>query len=113
MFRSAGLQRKMPPALDSACRKFAGFGAPPLISSPSRGIMYSTAPDGGTEIPFAAVTDADSRVVYWFVDDQLVGTSRSGESFMWKARPGSFLVRAIDQQGRAVAEQLKVLAAIN
>ena len=113
MFRSAGLQRKMPPALDSACRKFTGFGAPPQISSPSRGIMYSTAPDGGTEIPFAAVTDADSRVVYWFVDDQLVGTSRSGESFMWKARPGSFLVRAIDQQGRAVAEQLKVLAAIN
>jgi hypothetical protein len=32
---------------------------------------------------------------------------------MWKARPGSFLVRAIDQQGRAVAEQLKVLAAVN
>ena len=85
----------------------------PLISSPSRGITYSTAGDGGTEIPFAAVTDADSRVVYWFVDDQLVGTSLSGESFMWKARPGSFLVRAIDQQGRAVAEQLKVLAAVD
>jgi penicillin-binding protein 1C len=113
LFRSAGLERKMPPPLDTGCRRFAGNGAPPLISSPSRGIMYSTAPDGGTEIPFAAVTDADSRVVYWFVDDQLVGTSRSGESFMWKAHPGSFLVRAIDQQGRAVAEHLKVLAAIN
>ncbi len=103
----------MPPPLDPACRKFAGAGAAPLISSPSRGIVYSTAADGGTEIPFAAITDADSRVVYWFVDDQLVGTSLSGESFMWKARPGSFLVRAIDQQGRAVAEQLKVIAASN
>ena len=113
LFRSAGLARKMPPPLDPACRKFAGNGMPPLISSPSRGIIYSTAGDGGTEIPFAAVTDADSRVVYWFVDDQLVGTSLSGESFMWRARPGSFLVRAIDQQGRAVAEQLKVLAAVD
>ncbi|MGA9723852.1 MAG: penicillin-binding protein 1C, partial [Candidatus Binatus sp.] len=113
LFRSAGLARKMPPPLDPACRKFAGAGTPPLISSPSRGITYSTAADGGAEIPFAAVTDADSRVVYWFVDDQLVGTSLSGESFMWKARPGSFLVRAIDQQGRAVAEQLKVLAAVD
>ena len=113
MFRSAGLARKMPPPLDPACRKFTGVGTPPLISSPSRGITYSTAADGGAEIPFAAVTDADSRVVYWFVDDQLVGTSLSGESFMWKARPGSFLLRAIDQQGRAVAEQLKVLAAVN
>ena len=113
LFRSAGLERKMPPALDPACRRFAGDGAPPMISSPNRGIAYSITPDGGTEIPFAAITDADSRVVYWFVDDQLVGTSRSGESYMWKARPGSFLVRAIDQQGRAVAEQLKVLAAVN
>ncbi len=113
LFRSAGLERKMPPPLDPACGKFAGTGAPPLISSPNRGIAYSIAADGGTEIPFAAITDADSRVVYWFVDDQLVGTSRSGESYMWKARPGSFLVRAIDQQGRAVAEQLKVLASVN
>jgi penicillin-binding protein 1C len=113
MFRSAGLERKMPPPLDPGCRKFAGAGMPPMISSPSRGIAYSITPDGGTEIPFAAVTDADSRVVYWFIDDQLVGTSLSGESFMWKARPGSFLVRAIDQQGRAVAEQLKVLASVN
>jgi hypothetical protein len=36
-----------------------------------------------------------------------------GRTLMWKARPGSFLVRAIDQQGRAVAEELKVVAAIN
>jgi penicillin-binding protein 1C len=113
LFRSAGLERKMPPPLDPACRKFAVAGASPLISSPSRGIAYSITADGGTEIPFVAITDADSRVVYWFVDDQLVGTSLSGESFMWKARPGSFLVRAIDQQGRAVAEQLKVLAAVD
>jgi len=113
LFRSAGLERKMPPPFDPACRKFAGAGVPPLISSPNRGIAYSIANEGGTEIPFVAVTDADSRVVYWFIDDQLVGTSVSGESFMWKARPGSFLVRAIDQQGRAVAEQLKVLAAVN
>ena len=113
LFRSAGLERKMPPPLDPACRKFAGAGMPPMISSPSRGIAYSITADGGTEIPFAAVTDADSRVVYWFIDDQLVGTSLSGESFMWKARPGSFLVRAIDQQGRAVAEQLKVLASVD
>jgi hypothetical protein len=37
---------------------------------PSRAVTYSTTIDGGTEIPFAAITDADSRIVYWFVDDQ-------------------------------------------
>jgi penicillin-binding protein 1C len=112
LFRSAGLARKMPPPLDPACRKFASAGMAPTISSPSHGIIYATRADGDTEIPFTAVTDADSRIVYWFVDDQLVGTSASGESLMWKARSGSFLVRAIDQQGRAVAEELKVTSAI-
>jgi penicillin-binding protein 1C len=112
LFRSAGLARKMPPPLDPACRKFASAGLAPTISSPSHGIIYTTRTDGDTEIPFTAVTDADSRIVYWFVDDQLVGTSASGESLLWKARSGSFLVRAIDQQGRAVAEALKVTSAI-
>jgi penicillin-binding protein 1C len=112
LFRSAGLARKTPPALDPQCRTFLSGGMPPQISSPSRGITYSVSAGGGTEIPFTAVTDADSRKIYWFVDDQLVGTSLSGESLMWKARGGSFLVRAIDQQGRAVAEELKVSSAI-
>ncbi|HYB90953.1 MAG TPA: penicillin-binding protein 1C [Candidatus Binataceae bacterium] len=109
LFRSAGLARKMPPLLDPACRKFAGSGMPPTISSPNRGIIYTTTLDRAAEIPFTAVTDADSRTVYWFIDDELVGTSSSGESLMWKARPGSFLVRAVDQQGRAVAEELTVV----
>ena len=113
LFRSAGLARKMPPPLDPACRKFTGAGMPPMISSPSRGITYTTTAVHGAEIPFTAVTDADSRVVYWFVDDQLIGTSASGDSLMWKARPGSFLIRAIDQQGRAVAEELRVVGAVN
>jgi penicillin-binding protein 1C len=110
LFRSAGLARRMPPPLDRSCRKFASEGAPPLISSPSRSVTYSATQNGGTEIPFTAVTDADSRIVYWFVDDQLVGTSESGESLMWKARPGSFVVRAVDQQGREVGESLRVIA---
>ena len=113
LFRSAGLARTMPPPLDPRCRKFTGAGNAPTISSPSRSVLYTTTANRDSEIPFTAVTDADSRIVYWFVDDQLVGTSSSGESLMWKARPGSFLVRAIDQQGRAVAEELKVVTAVN
>ena len=108
LFRGAGLARSIPPPFDPSCRKFTA-GMAPTISSPSRGIIYTTTAKRAAEIPFAAVTDADSRVVYWFVDDQLVGTSASGESLMWKARPGSYLIRAIDQQGRAVAEELKVV----
>ena len=60
--------------------------------------------------PFTAVTDADSRRVYWFVDAELVGTSGSGETLFWSARPGTFLVRAVDDQGRAAAPALQIWA---
>jgi penicillin-binding protein 1C len=108
LFRSAGIARKTPPPMNPDCRRVAAVGAPPLISSPSRDLEYSV--NGGrTEIPFTAVTDADSRAVYWFVDSDLVGSSHTGESLFWKARPGTFLVRAIDDQGRAVAEEVSVV----
>jgi penicillin-binding protein 1C len=78
------------------------------ISSPARGITYSAERDG-TEIPFTAVTDADGRIVYWFVDSALVGTSKSSEPFFWRAHPGDFLIRAVDNQGRAATQKLSVI----
>jgi penicillin-binding protein 1C len=109
LFRRIGLPRRMPPPFDPGCGAVANGGAAPIISSPARGIVYSAGPDGA-EIPFSAVTDGNSRIVYWFVDSALVGTSRSGEWFFWKARPGDFLVRAVDEQGRAGNEQLHVIS---
>jgi penicillin-binding protein 1C len=108
LFRSAGLGRRTPPPMNPDCKGVVSGGMPPLISSPNRGIVYSIADRGDREIAFTAVTDADSRVVYWFVDSELVGTARSGEPLMWKSRPGDFVVRAVDEQGRAAAEQLRV-----
>ncbi len=110
LFRAAGVPRRSPPPLAPACRTVVSGGAAPLISSPARGIEYGVHRDDRSQIPFTAVTDADSRRVYWFVDAELVGTSGSGETLFWRARPGSFLVRAVDDQGRAAAERLQVSA---
>jgi len=109
LFRAAGIARRTPPPMDNDCTKVAAQGAAPLISSPSRGVVYSVTSSGRTEISFSAVTDADSRTVYWFVDDQLAGTSHTGESLFWKAKPGTFLIRAVDEQGRAAAQQISVV----
>ncbi|HUO05535.1 MAG TPA: penicillin-binding protein 1C [Candidatus Binataceae bacterium] len=109
LFRSTGIARRTPPAMGADCAHVATGGVPPSISSPARGISYSAPGAGSSEIPFAAVTDADSRLVYWFVDNELVGTARSGESLYWKARAGNFLVRAVDEQGRSAAEELNVV----
>ena len=108
LFRTAGVPRRIPPRFSDRCRAVALGGAAPLISSPVRGLAYSVGTKDRNEIPLTAVTDADGRQVYWFVDDRLVGTARSGESLLWTARPGRFVIRAVDDQGRSVAEELNV-----
>ena len=111
LFHSSGLTPRTPPLMSANCRRVSSSGIQPLIASPSRGVVYSISDRSNREIAFTAVTDADSRMVYWFVDNGFVGTARSGESFMWKSRPGDFIVRAVDDQGRAVVEQLRVRTA--
>ena len=42
------------------------------------------------------------REVYWFVGKSFVGKAPPGGSLAWKAAvPGSFMVRAVDDQGQA------------
>jgi penicillin-binding protein 1C len=111
LFRSAGLERRQPPPLDPDCNSGGSQGLAPTISSPTGGVVYSA--DATTEIPFIAVSDADSRIVFWFVDSDLIGSSRPGEPLFWHAKPGNFVVRAVDEQGRAAAEEIRVVPTIH
>ncbi|MBP9837395.1 MAG: hypothetical protein KBC84_01645, partial [Proteobacteria bacterium] len=60
-------------------------------------------------IPFSAVTDGQSRVLFWFVNESFVGNSESGETFFWEARPGNYRVEAVDEQGRSNSIEMSVV----
>jgi membrane carboxypeptidase/penicillin-binding protein PbpC len=53
-------------------------------------------------------TDADSRQVCWFIDEKFLETAKSGETLFWKPRPGTFVVRVVDDHGRADARDIAV-----
>lgn len=108
LFTLAGVGRRTPPPFAPMCRAPTRPGSAPLISSPQPSLVYSIRWNEQAEISFSAVTDADSREVYWFVDDGLVGSSPSGKPFFWKAKPGNFVVRAVDDQGRANSRRIQV-----
>ncbi len=112
LFAEAGIPRRVPPPQAPGCRfdDRAARGAPPKITSPQEGVTYSlrAARVGEEPIPLTAVTDADAREVFWFVDAELVGAARRGEPVLWRARPGRFVVRAVDDQGRAGAARVQV-----
>lgn len=108
LFRESGLARRVPPPIGRHCAQSAERGRAPMIALPQETVEYLVPSDGEGEIPFSAVTDADSRTVYWFVDESPVGESRAGETYYWPARPGRFTVRAVDDQGRSVATHVSV-----
>ncbi len=112
VFRQAGIPRRSPPLSDVRCASndHSSWGAAPQITSPLSGVTYSlrAAHVGEETIAFQATTDADARFVFWFVNENLVGRSVADVAFHWKAMPGSFVIRAVDDQGRADARALKV-----
>jgi penicillin-binding protein 1C len=105
---TAGIPRRVPPPYLPRCGINAESGRAPIITSPQRTLIYSLQSGTPLTIPFSAVTDSDSIKTYWFVDSSPVGSVPRGESFIWHASPGEYVVRAIDDLGRANAVQMKV-----
>lgn len=107
LFQLAGLPRREPPAFDRRCEGRVGElaeGAAPQITSPLNGLVYSMRADkvGQETITLRATTGATVREVYWFVGESFVGKSAPGGTVAWKpTTSGSYVLRAVDDQGQA------------
>lgn len=112
LFELAGLPRRVPPPFVPECAHApeSGFGKSPEIVSPSNGVTYTVRSNEGKEdlISFQATLDAGSREVFWFVDTEFVGKASRGGIFYWPPKPGSFIVRAVDDSGRSHSRELHV-----
>ena len=113
VFERAGLTRRQPPPFAERCHldDRSAVGKPPRITSPQSIVTYNVRLDEAAArvVPFAAVTDADSHEVRWFVDNRYVGLSKAGAVFLWSASPGDYMVRAVDDNGRSDSKQLRVV----
>jgi penicillin-binding protein 1C len=111
LFAQAGMPRRRPPALPAGCHTAGTEGPAPRISSPLSSATYSlraASMRSGT-IPLAATADAQVHTLHWFVDDAYVGTSRPNVAVPWApGRSGDFVVRVVDDRGRADSRNLRV-----
>ncbi|MEO7054484.1 MAG: penicillin-binding protein 1C, partial [Rhizomicrobium sp.] len=111
VFTQAGIPRRKPPQNPACADAGAPGGSQPQITSPLRGSSYvmRLAQQDRQRIALTAVTDADVRTLYWFIDDIFVGSSKPGESLSWQpASAGSFRLRAVDDHGRSDERPLDV-----
>jgi len=64
---------------------------------------------GRDKIAFNSVTDADSKTVYWFVDDIYLGSTASKTGIDWRpVNRGQYRVRAVDDRGRADSRTITI-----
>ena len=115
LFEQAGLPRRTPPPFAPGCAVeiLARKGNAPRIVSPSAGESCAIRAGGGagSQVPLAAQTDADVKKVHWFAGSEYLGWSVSGQPLAWNARPGSWRILALDDQGRSATRTVTVLAA--
>lgn len=111
VFALAGIPRRTPPQNSQCPNAGEPDGAAPAITSPLRGSAYvlRLTQQDRQRIAFNATADADTRALYWFVDNAYVGRSAPGEALYWSPpAAGGFRVRAVDDHGRSDERLLDV-----
>lgn len=110
IFKKAGIQRHTPPFYEPDCTLSGNPGINPHITSPQNGISYiiRVHSQQNNAIPLTAVTDAGVAHVYWFINETFIAKTKAGESYLWKAKPGKFVVRIVDDHGQSDARDINV-----
>ena len=111
VFAAAGLPKRTPPINRCKDSGVTVSGNPPRITSPLKNTTYTLrqSQQGRDKISFNAVTDADSKTVYWFVDDIYLGSSASKTAIDWRPiNNGQYRIRAVDDHGRADTRLVRI-----
>jgi len=114
IFQMAGIPRRIPPGFHPSClQNEKGYnGLPPNITSPQKGLIYHyrTNFHRKESISLTAVSDADVRELCWFANKQYLGKVVRNDMLLWNPKPGQYVVRVVDDQGRSDSIDVTVYA---
>lgn len=122
LFAQAGLPRRAPPqrrcarmdagaggsdADDSDIEGIAGLR--PAITSPLRATTYTQRAGAAAQVlALNAIADADAGALHWFANGAYIGAARPGTALAWQPPPGAYVLRVVDDHGRADARDVRV-----
>jgi membrane carboxypeptidase/penicillin-binding protein PbpC len=83
-----------------------------VVTSPANGSAYLYMPDPNLRdhqrIPFTANGGSNSTDLHWFVNDNYVGASKSGEPLFWPLTKGMHRVVCSDTHGTSRSVRFSV-----
>ena len=107
LFAQSGLPR--PKVAPDACDTSEASQESPRITSPLRGISYVLRSSTPKPLTLKADAAADAKTLYWFADDALLGKTAADSDLQWLPTLGKrYVLRVIDEQGRADSRELVV-----
>ena len=112
MFQRAGIHRNTPPPFMPGCNldDISANRNRTIIMSPIDGTRTVITSDKDYEdIAFRAISDMTNAKIFWFLDDKLIGTSISGETFRYPVPMGDHIVKTIDEMGAATSIKFSVI----
>ena len=112
MFRRAGITRNTPPPYMPGCKlnDIAATSNAPIITSPADGARIVITSDTDSEtVSFQAVSDTPNAKIFWFADDEMIGTTTSGTVLRHPMRMGEHTVRATDQMGAGASAEFIIV----
>lgn len=102
MFRRAGIKRKTAPNFVPGCNisDIDSSGNEPVILSPTADTsIIITSNQNYEQVVFMALGDTNDTNIHWFLDGELLGTTKSGEALKYNVKIGAHTLRATDFNG--------------
>lgn len=112
MFNRAGITRNTPPPFMPGCDldAIAQMRTRPVIASPIQDTKYVITSDSDTQpVVFRALSDMPDVQMFWFLDDEMLGTTTSGETLTKHVDIGTHTVRVIDELGSGTTLEFSVV----
>jgi penicillin-binding protein 1C len=112
MFRRAGIKRKTPPAFMPNCDldKISDESLAPMIVFPLADTkMVITSNNDFESVGIIGIATDNNSKILWFLDDNALGSTTSGETLEYKIPIGEHTLRAIDTTGAATQIQFSVV----
>ncbi len=102
MFHRAGITRNTPPPFMAGCDldEIKNTRQPPVITSPIADTKTVIVRNTDTEpVSFMATSDIADATIFWFLNEQIIGTTTSGQILQHNVPIGDHSVRAVDELG--------------
>ncbi|MDR1614295.1 MAG: penicillin-binding protein 1C [Campylobacteraceae bacterium] len=113
IFKHAGLPKREPPSMEHCKQNFdLNIGINPSITSPLKNTIYTIRKENEAKerIMLSAVTDANVKMLYWFANDEYIGSSEQSKSIFWlPKKSGRFEIRVVDDHGRSDMQNMQAV----